>query len=125
MFIGWPHGWHGPQNAINRNSPASDPYFLGVATPDPVPHYLTPTNSVGIYKALSPAGVIFLGLEDPTTDDHASLSYESCRWLWGNSGNPLGMTADGQIIFLNTVKRGACLPMRAGPDSAARCLLQG
>ncbi len=104
MFIGWPHGWHGPQNAINRNSPASDPYFLGVSTlTDPVPHYLTPINSVGIYTALPPAGVSFLGLEDPTVD-HASLSYESCRWLWGNSGNPLGMTADGQIIFLNTVK---------------------
>lgn len=106
MSIGWPLGWHGPQDHIRRNGGVSAPYFNTVLTVDPVPHYLTPTNSVGIYipPQNPPAGVSVLGLEDPL-DDHASLTSQNCRWLWGNSGNPLGMTGDGKTIFLNTVSQ--------------------
>jgi hypothetical protein len=107
LFIGWPQGWHGPQNQIYQLFPTYPPFsglFGGVSGVNPATHYTVPTNSVGIYTLPPPLppDVTAFGGEYPL-DDHASLILQGCRMLWGNSGNPLGMTADGVKIFLNTV----------------------
>ena len=101
LFIGWPQGWHGPQDRMNQASAAVSAYF----PVNPLIHYSTPFNSVGIYLNPNqplPADVTPIGLEDPTKD-HAALIQQGCDFLWGNSGNPLIMAAAGKIIFLKTV----------------------
>lgn len=105
LFIGWPHGWHGPQNLIKKSGGTLDPtFFAGIPAPiDPVQTYQNVTNSVGIYLTPSyPSDVIPIGLEVPTSD-HAPLIKQGCRLLWGNSGNPYGMTDYGRTIFLNGI----------------------
>ena len=103
LFIGWPRGWHGPQNVIIK---ATAP-LSGLFDPpsSPVTHYTTPFNNVGIYlppNQVLPLDVVPSGLESPL-DDHSSLISQDCRMLWGNSGNPLIMTSDGKLLFLHTV----------------------
>jgi uncharacterized repeat protein (TIGR01451 family) len=103
LFIGWPQGWHGPQDSMFQSGGPLDPFFFGVI-PNPVQTYLTATNSVGIYLGVNgyPGDVEPIGLENPTSD-HSSLILQGCRLLWGNSGNPYGMTNDGKTVFLNGV----------------------
>jgi uncharacterized repeat protein (TIGR01451 family) len=101
LFIGWPQGWHGPQNIMNKAATAPAGYFPST----PLTHYVNPFNSVGIYlnpNQTLPADVTPIGLEDPL-DNHAALIQQGCDFLWGNSGNPLIMTSDGKLIFLKTV----------------------
>lgn len=103
LFIGWPNGWHGLQKQVKKSPGAPSPYYNSLAS-DPVTHYTTPVNSVGIYTGTKPlpADLIVIGQEVPTYD-HASLAQEDCRLLWGASGNPLAMSADGKTLFLNAV----------------------
>jgi uncharacterized repeat protein (TIGR01451 family) len=102
MFIGWPQGWHGPQKQVSRSAGAPVDYFTGIVG-DPITHYGSPVNSVGIYtKPAVPPGVTLIGDEVPS-DDHTQIIQQGCRLLWGASGNPLLMTADGQRMFLNAV----------------------
>jgi uncharacterized repeat protein (TIGR01451 family) len=104
LFIGWPHGWHGPQDHVRRGSdPVATSVFNTIGV-DPVPYYASPTNSVGIYLLAKPANVYTAGLEDPL-NDHASIITQDCRMLWGNSGNPLSFDTggNGQTMFLNAV----------------------
>ena len=104
LFIGWPQGWHGPQNVLNRAAGFPAAIFSGVGS-DPLQHYIIPTNSVGIYiKPSYPSDVIPVAMENPPLD-HSSIIQQDCKMLWGNSGNPTGMTGspDGTLLFLNTV----------------------
>ena len=124
MYIGWPRGWHGPQGNLRAAAAAPADFFTGIShVSDPIiPFYTAPTNSVGIYTLgpTPPANVTPIGLEDPL-DDHASLIQEGCNLLWGNSGNPLGMASDGQIIFLNSVAymlQSSCNPPVTTPPDA-------
>ncbi|HEX7566934.1 MAG TPA: hypothetical protein VF355_00055, partial [Anaerolineaceae bacterium] len=89
LFIGWPRGWHGPQNIMD-SAPTAPAGFFNPPIP-PVTHYSAPTNSVGIYLPPNqsvPGDVTPIGMEVPP-DDHSSLIAQGCRTLWGNSGNPL------------------------------------
>jgi uncharacterized repeat protein (TIGR01451 family) len=118
LFIGWPRGWHGPQNFIRRGSAAAavTSIFSGVGL-DPVQYYVSPTNSVGIYLSSVPVGVLDIGLEDPL-DVHASIIQQDCRMLWGNGGNPLVMNDPGKSMFLNTVAYTGAVKCTAPPDPA-------
>lgn len=109
LYIGWPQGWHGPQDRVIRapGAPLSFYSFPNPIPPDPVQVYLRPVNEVGIYlgndpKAL-PADLIPIGLEPPTPD-HSSLIMQGCRQLWGFSENPRLMTGVGQDLFANAVE---------------------
>jgi hypothetical protein len=104
LFIGWPHGWHGPNDRVIRaaGAPVSYYNFPTVMPADPIRVYGEPVNEVGIYLSLPPADVIPIGLE-PVTPDHASLIMQGCRHLWGFSGNPDVMTATGRELFVNAV----------------------
>lgn len=103
LFIGWPQGWHGPQDHVNRAAtPAATTIFSGIATPNPIPYYAAGTNGVGIYLSAPPAGVFEIGLENPL-NNHASLIMQGCRMLWGSSGNPLVMKDVGKNIFFNSI----------------------
>lgn len=104
LYVGWPHGWHGPQDFLDRAFGYPPAIFSGVSASDPVQHYTAPTNSVGIYtKPSVPSDVTLVGMEDPP-DDHASLIQQGCKMLWGNSGSPAGMTSpDGTQLFFNVV----------------------
>ena len=104
LYIGWPRGWHGPQDSMYRASPGI-PSFFDFVSGDPVQTYLAATNSVGVYQPPNspvPGDVTFIGWENPL-DDHSPLVLQGCRLLWGNSGNPYGMTNDGKIVFMNGV----------------------
>jgi hypothetical protein len=102
LYIGWPRGWHGPQQSVKQAVPDPTTVWSGVASP--AMHYFAPTNSVGIYLKPDPlpADVVPVGLEVPP-DDHASIILQGCRMLWGAGGNPTGMTGDGKSLFLNAV----------------------
>ncbi len=104
LFIGWPQGWHGPQQKIWKETTAPPAIFAGIPV-DPITHYLAPQNSVGIYLGVPsiPPWVLPIAKEDPNKFNHDSLILQGCRMLWGNSGNPTQMTADGKAIFLNSV----------------------
>jgi len=104
LFIGWPQGWHGPDTDIAKSGGPADPSFFAGVPADPVVTYAAPTNEVSIYLAggALPSDVIPIGLEAPPTD-HSPLILQGCRLLWGSSGNPNGMTADGSTVFLNGV----------------------
>ena len=109
LFIGWPQGWHGPQDQVIRapGAPLSYYSFPSPIPPDPVKVYSPAVNEVGIYlggdpKALPP-DLIPIGLEPPSPD-HASLIMQGCRQLWGFSESPQGMTATGKNLFVNAVE---------------------
>jgi len=102
LFLGWPHGWHGPQDKMDPG-PSAPPNFFTTLPSGTITHYTLPVNSVGIYLFGLPLGVIPVGLEVPT-QDHAGLIFQGCRLLWGGSGSPDQMTADGKTLFLNSVQ---------------------
>ncbi|OIO92851.1 MAG: hypothetical protein AUK03_09195 [Anaerolineae bacterium CG2_30_64_16] len=104
LFIGWPQGWHGPNDRVIRAAGAPASYYTvpTAMPPDPIQVYGQPSNEVGIYLSGVPADVLPIGLE-PATPDHASLIMQGCRHLWGFSGNPDVMTATGRELFVNAV----------------------
>jgi uncharacterized repeat protein (TIGR01451 family) len=122
LFIGWPRGWHGPQNIMDI-APTAPAGFFNPPIP-PVTHYVAPFNSVGIYLPPNqslPGDVTPIGMESPP-DDHSSLIAQGCRTLWGNSGNPLIFTADGKLLFLNTISviHNSQCPTEPPPDLKCR-----
>jgi len=110
-FIGWPHGWHGPNDKVMpENSSLAyyhDPYDFSGLVSSPMSLYSSPVNEVGIYTLLNmPANVTLLGYEPPAPGgkpDHASLVTQDCTGLWGFSNGPQDMTANGKKLFVNTV----------------------
>ena len=124
LFIGWPMGWHGPQNILTRAAGFPPAIFSGVG-PDPLQYYTSPSNSVGIYLRPDtplPADVTPVAMENPL-DDHSSLIQQGCRMLWGNGGGPTGMTAspDGKLLFLNTVGYTRGLACPKAPPTPQTC----
>jgi hypothetical protein len=101
-FIGWPHGWHGPQTLVRRATGAPAAIFASLP-PDPIKVYENPSNEVGIYLSAIPSDVTPVGLEVPT-EDHASLIAQGCHFLWGFSDEPAKMTGDGQTLLANYVE---------------------
>jgi uncharacterized repeat protein (TIGR01451 family) len=102
LYPGWPHGWHGPQDKMDP-FPSAPGSFFNTLPAGTITHYTVPVNSVGIYLSGVPADVSPVGLEVPTKD-HSSLILQGCRLLWGGSGSPDQMTADGKTLFLNSVQ---------------------
>jgi hypothetical protein len=84
--------------------------FSGVS-PDPVGYVSSSTNSVGIYKGVSyPPYVTLIAMEYPLAEEppgtpspHSTIIQQSCKMLWGNSGDPTVSTAEGQQLFTNTL----------------------
>jgi hypothetical protein len=122
LFIGWPQGWHGPQEKMWKVATSPPPIFVGTST-NPVNHYLSPQNSVGIYLGVPsiPLNVVPFALEDPQATNHASLIIQDCRMLWGNGGNPYQMTADGKTVFLNSVAYMSVFQCPAPPPPTNDC----
>ncbi|GAC1358308.1 MAG: hypothetical protein NVSMB42_17440 [Herpetosiphon sp.] len=124
LYIGWGNGWHGPQHDVVR-APTAPATYYNTVTGDPAPVYTQPVNTVGIYLGKKvPADVVPLGLENPTTD-HASLiaQAQGCDQLWGFSGNPLVMTANGKNLFINAVefsRQSKCGKPVPTPDQCAK-----
>lgn len=121
LFIGWPNGWHGPEDEVHEGGDAPATYYSGAGAGPLYRLYAEPVNEVGIYLGPDqdpPTGIQVIGLEPPTPD-HASIIQEGCRQLWGFSGNPLEMTGDGQQVFLNAVAYMSafqCAPDNPPPD---------
>jgi hypothetical protein len=106
--IGWPNGWHGPQDKVTDTglvlSYYRSPHDLSSLLPGPFPIYAAPVNEVGIFMPAVPASVIPIGWEPLTPQpDHASLTLDGCYHLWGYSGGPIDMDGNGQRLFLNAV----------------------
>ena len=112
--IGWPHGWHGPQDqVVDAGTAPSASYYhspndLGGVLPGPFPLYSAPSNEVGIYMTTAPTSVIPIGYEPylgPTGGyDHASLTLDGCYHLWGFSDGPTAMNGLGQLLFVNATQ---------------------
>lgn len=107
LFIGWPNGWHGPEDRVKRPATVSTSHYTApnLIAGDPVQVYTEPVNEVGIYlgDAPLPSDVVPVGLE-PSSSTHASLIFQNCRQLWGFSGNPNVMTGVGEDLFHNAVQ---------------------
>ena len=116
LFIGWPQGWHGPQQFVDNPVPTPsnyyvDPFDLSGLLGAPIKLYQAVVNEVGIYvPGAPPSNVTVLGWELPAspqgTHDHAPLISDGCHQLWGFSESPTRMTPEGQRLFLNAVKYG-------------------
>ncbi len=130
-FIGWPNGWHGPQDRIVNPDPAPgayyvDPYNLTGLLGSPIGLYSDPVNEVGIYVPNKPpSGITVLGWEPASVPsglkDHAPLIVDGCHQLWGFSESPTRMNATGQRLFINAVIYGrfytACRPIPVPPQN--------
>ncbi|MCU0491737.1 MAG: hypothetical protein MUD01_09120 [Chloroflexaceae bacterium] len=125
-FIGWPNGWHGPNDSVKRPPLVTTTHYNGVAG-DPVKLYTTAVNEVGIYLgapgSVLPSDVLVVGLE-PTSPTHASNIRQGCRELWGFSGNPTVMTADGQKVFLNAVAYNIRFQCQPVPPPTPQCKVE-
>ena len=92
--LGWPNGWHGPQEQVLSANPALNyyhtPYDFSSVLPGPFPLYAQFVNEVGIYLGTKPP-VTAIGLEPATTDHAALINNElptgalGCYQLWGYS----------------------------------------
>ncbi len=112
--IGWPNGWHGPQDkVVDAGASPSAAYYhspndLSGVLPGPFPLYSAPSNEVGIYMTTAPTSVIPIGYEPyhgPTGGyDHASLTLDGCYHLWGFSDGPTAMNGLGQLLFVNATQ---------------------
>jgi hypothetical protein len=105
QYIGWPNGWHGPEDEVQEAGTAPGGYYPAGGPLHQL--YTNPVNEVGIFlgnypNEPLPPDVLVIGLEPPNPD-HAPLILQGCNHLWGFSGNPNQMTADGQTTFLNAV----------------------
>ncbi len=123
LFIGWPNGWHGPEDRVNKPTvpPPPPAYYTGLADASVIV-YTEPVNTVGIYLNDTPPNVAVVGLENPTTD-HASIIQEGCRLLWGFSGNPNVMEPDGKTLFLNAVAYMSVFQCGQEPQPPPECIV--
>lgn len=124
-FIGWPNGWHGPDDNLSKAASAPPAYlaayFNGVPS-DPVEMYTQTVNKVAIYLGMPvPPDASAIGLETPDTQ-HANLIQQGCNLLWGFSGNPLSMTGDGKTVFLNAVGFMRVFQCAPTPPPPVNCL---
>jgi uncharacterized repeat protein (TIGR01451 family) len=103
LFIGWPNGWHGPDdNTANAGTGSAAAVFGALGSP--LTTYNSPVNEASIYIQGQPlpSDVDPIGIEVPDTA-HSNIILQGCRLLWGYSGNPLSMVSDGRSLFLNAV----------------------
>ena len=128
LGIGWPHGWHGPQDLVYGLAAGltyyHTPYEFAGLVPGPFPLYGAPVNEVGIYLPNNP-NVLPIGLEPPyaagALADHAPLIAEGnvdlagCNQLWGYSGGPQQMNLSGDRLFVNAVTYGLARAGRCAP----------
>lgn len=101
-FIGWPQGWHGPQTSLDRAPGAPGAIF---SAPNVLPMgtlqlYDSASNGVGIFLPGAPGDVIPVGLETPP-NNHASVVFQGCHFLWGFSDGPDKMRPEGRALFEN------------------------
>ncbi len=108
--IGWPNGWHGPQDKVLDTGLVPSYYLnpnnLSGLLPGPFPIYAAPVNEVAIYLPTTPypPNVFPIGWEPlGVRPNHAALVNDGCYHLWGYSGGPSQMNGNGQNLFLNAV----------------------
>ena len=103
LFIGWPNGWHGPDDdTANAGTPPANTIFGSLISP--LTTYNSPVNEASIYiqGQTLPSDVFPIGIEIPDSA-HSNIIMQGCRMLWGYSGNPLSMVTDGKTLFLNSI----------------------
>ena len=124
LFIGWPQGWHGPDDRV-AHAPSTPPVIYttpNVVAPDPVQVFGQPVNHVAIFQGSPPAlpaGVVPVGDETPPTS-HSTLIFQDCRFLWGFGSNPVAMTGDGKNLLHNYVDY--ALHFQCTPPRVEDCL---
>ncbi len=113
LAIGWANGAHGISGAVTvGNSSLSlfkTPYQIAIDQSNNVALYSSPVNVAEIYISnpnSPPAGVTLLG-EDSLAGNYYPLISQTlsgkCYELWGFSGSPSAMTAEGKDLFINMV----------------------
>ena len=89
--IGWPNGWHGPQNTVRSDNVGASYWHVlndfGSPPPALVRLYTEPVNEVGIY--LPPAVDVTPFGREPDTTDHAPSS-PSSRSATSSGASPRG-----------------------------------
>lgn len=121
LYIGWPNGWHGPNDRVKRAAGAPAAYYTGIAG-DPVQLYGAAVNEVGVYLNAPPSDVQAIGLE-VASNDHAGIIQQGCRLLWGFSGDPSAMSANGTAMFLNAVNYMHVFQCAPEPPPPVECVV--
>jgi len=126
MAIGWGNGWHGEQQEIKPVAGLSyytNPHDLSALLGGPIKLYNELNSEVAINLPKDNPNVTALGWE-PSDGNHVSLVAEKlyentlCYQLWGFSGGPRLMTAEGMKLFANAVRYGLnnCPPAQREPE---------
>jgi hypothetical protein len=107
--LGWPKGWHGPQDTWVVTNPSHQVFNLpnGIAFGDgnTVQVLTTPSNEVGIYDFAPnfPVGFNGLGREVGSPTHYGLALQDDKDFLWGFSAAPSQFTAVGKDLFINVV----------------------
>lgn len=109
LDIGAPHGWHGELTSVIPVDADKSPLWMAAEIPanKPVKLY-TQSGHVGIHLPKPPTGVVLLGREE-TDDAHYPVVAQGRCALWGFTGGPADMTADGKKVFVATCRYTAAL----------------
>jgi hypothetical protein len=105
--LGWPNGWHGPQDTWVVNDPSHQvfnlPNNITLGPGNTVQVLNTPSNEVGIYAPSFPPGFDGLGGELLPTNHYGLALQNNTDFLWGFSAAPSDFTAVGKDLFINVV----------------------
>jgi hypothetical protein len=105
--LGWPNGWHGPQDTWVVTDPLHPvfklPNGIALGAGNTLNVLTAPSNEVGIYAPSFPAGFEGLGRESLSTDHYGLALQNDTDFLWGFSAAPSQFTEVGKDLFINVV----------------------
>src|SRR5450759_4896190 len=113
LFINYGQSWFSNGNDLAVVDP-SDPiwgYPFPVLTVGNVQVYTNPNSFLAVYNPLPVAGVTRIGRQTNDNGHYPLISEKrgtNCYTLWGFSGLPDGMTADGKNTFVNALYNQTC-----------------
>lgn len=113
LFINYGQSWFDNGNSLAVVDP-SDPtwgYPFPVPTAGNVQVYTNPNQFLAVYNPAVVAGVTRIGRQVNENSHYPLISEKrgtNCYTLWGFSGLPEGMTADGKNAFVNALYNQTC-----------------
>jgi hypothetical protein len=105
--LGWPNGWHGPEDTWVVTNPSHQvfnlPNGIALGVGNTVQVLTTASNEVGIYAPSFPSGFNGLGRESAPNDHYGLALQDDKNFLWGFSAAPSDFTTVGKDLFINVV----------------------
>ena len=105
--LGWPNGWHGPEDTWVVTNPSHQvfqlPNAIALGVGDTLQVLTAPSNQVAIYAPSFPAGFNGLGSELIPSSHYGLALQNDTDFLWGFSAAPTFFTNAGADLFINVV----------------------